>query len=88
MYLLNVRTKECKIQAIPDDIMFHPVGIPPDARSLGEVVIGSNAGAKIGVTVDIWSGTSPRGNGAGSYSGVCVILMVCFFRWSLYGCLD
>ncbi len=63
MYVVNLNTKECEKRDIPDDIKFIPVGIPPDARSFGEAVIGSNAGQSIGVTVSIWTGTSPRGNG-------------------------
>ncbi|XP_064403918.1 ependymin-like [Halichondria panicea] len=74
MYIVNLTSKECKKRDLPDDIVFHPVGIPPDARPLGEAVIGSNAGIKIGVTVDLWSGTSPRG---GRYMGV----------WTSVGCI-
>ena len=93
MYIVNLTSKECKKRDLPDDIVFHPVGIPPDARPLGEAVIGSNAGIKIGVTVDLWSGTSPRGNGilvASEY----VSLMVCVSLggrymgvWTSVGCI-
>lgn len=46
---------------IPDDIKFYLVGVPPDARSRGEAVIGTNAALNVGLTVNLWSGKSPRG---------------------------
>lgn len=61
MYVVNLSTKECEKKEIPDDIKFHPIGVPPDATFRGEAVIGSNAGPGIGVTVTLWTGTSPRG---------------------------
>lgn len=61
IYSLNLKTKDCKKEQIPEDIKFHPIGVPKDARYIDEVVLGSNALQSIGLTAQVWSGHSTRG---------------------------
>lgn len=46
---------------MPESAKFYPIEVPPSATSRGAAVIGTNAGQNIGVTVDMWSGSTERG---------------------------
>ena len=46
---------------MPESAKFYPIEVPPSAKSRGLAVIGTNAGQAIGVTVELWSGSTERG---------------------------
>jgi len=58
-YRFNLKTKECDKFTLRET--FRPIAVPPGARSMGEVYIGTSAVGGGGVLVDIFTAETEMG---------------------------
>ena len=75
-YRLNLKTRECDRFTLRED--FRPIAVPPGARAMGEVYIGSSAVVGSGVLVKIFGAETERGK----------VLVVIFFQFWLFDMFD